>query len=282
MYKFEIKDLIEGSSSLEAYEQGIKFYRMNRIHSLEVFEERECIFAKVDDTFRHEVEIYLSNGHLHSTYCNCEKFQSSRGYCRHIVAVLTSLKMSERQTEASEKIESYPLTDFIDYYIDKDMASESDKVNIRVEYSISLDTYYQQSTVALRLGVGQLYVLKNPEEFFDAIRENKEYEFGKKFTFDPYGHSFNENDKLILDTINNIVDDQKYYNSGKFSYNKSNVIKGKEIPLTNRDLRTIIACLDGQEIDLIINDNPKKAKILHEDISLGMIYYLFLRLLIKM
>lgn len=268
MNKFEVNDIIKGSSSLTTYEQGIKYYKMNRIYSMEIDEERECIFAKVDDTFRYELEIYFSKGQIDSTYCNCEDFQTKRGYCRHIVAVLVSLKMPQKEEVRQIDQEAYPISEIIDYYVDNDSFNTSEKIKVKAEYTISLDTYYQQSTISAKLGVKQLYVLKNPEDFFSSFDEKLEYEFGKKFTFDPYGHSFLDKDEEVINIIKNIVDDQRYYNLGSFSYNKSTMIKGKEISLTNRDLKSILKILNGDEIDFNINGNLTRAKIVVGNISL--------------
>lgn len=268
MNKFEINDIIKGSSSLTTYEQGIKFYKMNRIYSLEKDEERECIFAKVDDTYRYELEIYFTQGKIASTYCNCEDYQTKRGYCRHLVAVLVSLKMPAKETIKQVDQEIYPISEIIDYYVDNDSFVSSEKVNVKAEYTLSLDTYYQKNTLSLKLGAKQLYVLKNPEEFFQAVDDKSEYEFGKKFTFDPYGHEFFEKDEKILSIVKNIVDDQRYYNLDSFTYNKSTIIKGKELSLTNRDLKSILQILNGDQIDLNINGNLTKAKITVGDIYL--------------
>lgn len=266
MINFEIREIIDRSSNLAVYKRGLEYYKMSRVDQLEIDRESESITAKVQGDNPHDVEVYFDEDHIIDARCDCEDYNTWKGFCKHIVAVLLCVKMDNKASYYNDHRKAYPINKIIDYYIDNDIQDISEKTIVDVSYSLSVDTYNRQSSLSLRIGESQFYVLKSPIEFFDTINQKLEYSFGKKFSFDPLRHSFTEKDSRVIQMIREIVEDQKYYNIGSVSNNKYSLIRGKEITLTNKNIKLFLSIIDGDEIELKINEKVQSAKVSCSDI----------------
>ncbi len=266
MLNFEIREIIDRASNLAVYKRGLEYYKTNKVYDIEIDRESEMISASVRGSGIYDVEIYLDEDHIVDANCECESFSTWRGFCKHIVATLLCVKMNNNSDYFNDHRKAFPINKIIDYYVDKDFEESPDKQEVKVAYSLTLDTYNQQVTLAVKLGENQLYVLKNPEEFFNNVEEMKEYTFGKKFSFDPKYHSFNEIDKKVIQIIKDVVEDEKYFNSTYFGNNKYTFIKGKEVLLTNKNLASLLQILDGEEIEIKMNENIGNVEITCSDI----------------
>ena len=82
-------------------------------------------------------------------------------------------------------------------------------INKRLEILEELDLL--NKTFKLYVGVAKLYTLNNYSklsDFYDAYKNNKKYELGKMFTYDPNKHYLKDDDKELLEFL---INNNNYY-----------------------------------------------------------------------
>lgn len=271
MFKFEIRDIIDRSSSLSVYKKGLEYYKKNKVENIIIDRENEMISAFVWGEKDYKVEIYFDEENITDASCECEDFSTWKGFCKHIVAVSLCVKMNNGSNFISSTKKSISVDKILDYYIDSEIQKTSEKEIVDAEYFLDIDTYSKHVTLSIKIGNKQSYVLKNPEDFFDSINYSLEFVFGKKFVFDPRSHYFSDKDWKVLKIVKNIIEDQKSYNSvfsvGSYSHHKYSLIKGKEITLSSRNLKSLLKILDNDFINIKIDGKLEIADIICKNID---------------
>lgn len=139
---------------------------------------------------------------------------------------------------------------------------ELDTPKEKVKIEVFLTKYDQDDffEVSFKIGNKKMYVLKNIADFISARSIKKELNFGKEFTYYPNRHTFDADDEVLCDYMEECLINQMYSESYK-----KNFVKGKLIFVSSIFLRRFLLMLKGREITL----NDEKFKVIEEDIPLN-------------
>ena len=114
----------------------------------------------------------------------------------------------------------------------------------------------EKSSVELKIGENKLYVVRNIKEFFACYNSGFEsMEFGKNFTYNPYLHSFKEEDLNIIELFkqaNELEEVAQATNSN--SRNSVKFLSGKKAYFTESMVRRLFKCLNNKAITAVIKD----------------------------
>jgi SNF2 family DNA or RNA helicase len=219
------------------YRRGLQYYHQFRVEQLTNAEKNSHWTAKVAGNKLYNVEVDIFEDEIFYN-CTCSAYEEYQS-CKHCVAVLLEIanklgekspikeiesneqKSSisiERQEEQSVLIEdtiSQLSINLIDTFAEDDFESTATVVGepIKVEYSLKPE-YQAKSTlltVEMKMGIERLYVVKNLKEILDFIEKKKEYYFSKSFSYDPYLHTFQEEDLEIFQLLSKINTSESFF-----------------------------------------------------------------------
>lgn len=293
------KTIINGCASIETYKRGLKYFREKKVCKLDYLAKEDCFFAEVEGANIYEVEIGLDNeGDVEYAECECLAYASYGGFCKHIVAVLLEIrKWYENKNLATHTQESMTKGDLKLVYPNDHKQDEEQKKTAAVVKSM-LDYVYRRQgepaekftllvepslivkwnnrigglviAMSLRVGEDKLYMVKNLEQFLQAIEAKKPLYFGKKFTYDPKHHSFTPEDKSLIDVLVEVYQINRYINPD-YGYNdwKEKLIRGKEAVLAPALVEKVVSCLKGRVFPAVVMDKfYPETTVLEEDLPL--------------
>lgn len=114
--------------------------------------------------------------------------------------------------------------------------------------------YGSSNYLELRVGEEKLYVVKNMREFLEAVSYGEELEFGKNFSYNPYVHSFKEEDKEIIRLLLNVYEtDRAAEKLTRYGDRPVKFLTGKKAYLTERNLKKFLELLGERTLDLAVN-----------------------------
>lgn len=252
-----MREIIDAATSLTVFREGFDLFKKNRVLRYNYNEEFNQVFAKVDDGELYHVDVKFSEGMFKNSFCECRDFYEKNGNCKHISACLIYTKLSE--DSVPEKV---TLPDLLDYYLDEDFEEIVGKEIIPIKYMLNNSEY--DNFLNIKVGL-QEYILKEPLSFFRHLKKNERYEFGKKFTFDPYIHSFSQEDQNVIDFLEEILR-ARLYTSYLLETPKAD---HKDIHLSDQQLYKFLSML--LSIDLIIDKEIESYPIIQEELDLRVI-----------
>lgn len=177
---------------------------------------------------RYYVDIIINdNNDIESYSCECKQYYNYDS-CKHIAACL--LKYKDKIFPDREAIRLKKMSDFLNSFKatnNKDIKTLKERVGIDVE--VSPDT----NQFKLSIGLTKKYVLNTEskyKDFLDALDNNKEYEFGKGFTYDPKKHYINDEDMELINFLR--MDSTRNYST--------NVYRTKFNELSNKEFITLL------------------------------------------
>lgn len=199
--------------------------------------------------------------------CDCPFFNKYRYVCKHITALYYYIinNKDEMQPLDQNMIENnFKATLLLDKL--KKNVDSDEKLKINVEYDIEFikASYLEyDAELTLRVGLDKLYVTKNIARFIDSIESNVEYEFGKKFVFNPIIHDFKDEDKPIIDYLKHLYYADTMKRQVGYSVKGENVIfSGKTVYLKNNMIRYILEKLKERNINIKVGyDELSNVKI---------------------
>lgn len=197
--------------------------------------------------------MFLENEKYVNSKCECPAFETWGGVCKHIVATFLFLKNQDKiDVKVKSKRNKKNSFDNIlsQYTLFEEIDNSKGKKKINVKYFIDFDKYRKNSILSIKLGLEQLYVLKDVRGFIEAYKSGKEFQFGKSFTYDPVNEYFDTRDTLVMELICKIVEEMDYLKGYSWSAYHVDFISGKNILLTNNNFIKLIDLLDGASIEL--------------------------------
>lgn len=139
-------------------------------------------------------------------------------------------------------------------------------VKLNIEY-----WYNKGSSIEIKIGEDRLYVVKNIRNFMEAYSKgNLEIEYGKGFTYDPKLHFFSEEDKEILDILQELYEaDLRNLDLSNYYQGFSKFLSGKKAYLTDMKLKRFLKYAKNREIAVSLKGiNYEKVKIIEDRIPL--------------
>ncbi|RJX24927.1 MAG: helicase [Dethiobacter sp.] len=254
----------------DTYLKGLKYFQNGAVIQLHFFKEDLVFEAVVKGTRLYHVNIeFDSNGTLLTAECDCPAFENYSGYCKHIVAVLTSIVL-KKKFKNTPAIEQKSIKDILDYFQKENNLTGKQELKLEVTLKYNLNYYGQEPyrRLSLKVGPDRTYIVKNISQFIEAKEEERSHYFGKKFTFDPCHHTFSPLDQPVLDLLTEIYALDTLREGSFFSGSRQ--LNGKEVALPNFFFKRFLNVLKGRKFSaIILNNEYTDMEIQEEDLALN-------------
>ncbi len=250
------------------FSRGIEIYHERRVREFQVTETEDgfwLITARVIGSGRHiyEVELSYDSGmdELVESYCECPAFYNYDRLCKHCVAVLLyftdyeklhpMLFLKQGTVRKEERIPALPAkpetTPAMKSLLMKQFMERTFPLTCReICGKVRLEPYLEcleSATVEFRIGIAQMYVLKDVFEFRKNMRNRAEYAYGKNLQFPHMRAAFEADSLKFVDFILHWTDcnEERFRTYAGFSFPPV---------LTYQKVRTME--LDGRELDAFL------------------------------
>jgi SNF2 family DNA or RNA helicase len=276
--------LIKKYTDEGTFKKGEELYRYGKVTDLNVEAENSKYFnfkaykleAWVDavdyDQYNVQVTFNDRSGFM-NVKCDCQNVLETyrkKGFCHHVVAML--LKYTKENTSPQAKnINASRVDRLLRDIKGSMMKSSSMKRDINIEVRYCYDNLNQLSSgLELRVGLDRFYVVKNIKEFLRAIEASEELEFGKGFTYTPSAHKFNNEDRKLIELLQeNYEIEAKSNNPGGFYYYGVKMFSGKRAFLLDKQLNRFLSLIKGRYIETSIQGvDYSEVRVFEEDMPL--------------
>lgn len=201
--------------------------------------------------------------------CQCQAFNTYKGCCKHIIALLLTYyydtshrpKLVFHELTKTDKIAAKMISKYTNKSI-SGLLIESSNKNIQLIPKLEID-YNKKLKMSFMIGHERPYVLRNISKFFYDMNDNNLVEYGKNLTFYHHIDQFNNDSKALVKYLLNNYYEYQFYNTNKYSYSN------------NHDLRYLLispSALDkffdiyiNKQIILIDNYIENKILLLNEN-----------------
>ncbi|CZR09508.1 DEAD/DEAH box helicase [Trichococcus collinsii] len=227
---YNTQDIKDITYSKTTFEKGLQLFESRTIRNFRSEEGGRSFYADIKGTKIYDVEVYLDEyGEIEDYYCPCPAFKGYPGPCKHVVAFLLELlnSSSEYRDERKSSIKKASTGDVTSNASMKQYDSEQtrrllnvlqfellqendlfDRVPIQVEFTLIMSNlrYGQRFSLQMRVGCGQLYIVKDCEYVVNSILTGQQVPFGKKFTFSADKHELSAEDRAVFLLLKQVSD----------------------------------------------------------------------------
>ena len=306
----EINKVLSSFDS-DTINKGKKYFEQDRVKIANFYyksDEDYTAECKVDGTYYYNVMVKKEKGKL-IYKCNCPAYQMYAGHCKHIIAVLFDLYINGEKYlnfKPHEEIsnpnnlykfsnitnnKNYISDDIIQYYeiLEFGDVYEKNVSNISVLPRLSLEL--KNLNLSFKIGNKRMYILKDLEEFYDTLENNRHIRYGKELEFKNQIECYNENSKDIVKFIKKVMGEYRilsdsisgYYNCNNKLYKSQILLKNSYIDdffdiaknINNGTIEIENYDIEYKYISLVEEDPVMKLKIEEKsngDIKIGNIY----------
>ncbi|MBW9148244.1 DEAD/DEAH box helicase [Clostridium sp. CM028] len=260
------EEIIREHSDKDSYKSGTEYYLSNKVKHIDIeIKKREDyretkITSDVESTnfTRYKVDTSFNNSNSFISYhcqCNdCYSYYGEVSMCKHVVATLLKYFYEKDEIiKAKRMAKTNSLIKQITKSINGDQRIKS-YLNVDVKYEHDPNSDNRKSFVSLKVGEDKQYVVKNIKEFFICYNKSFEsMEFGKKFTYNPYLHSFKEGDLNIIELFKEASELEAV--AGAANRYKGNTVKflsGKKAYFTDSMVKRLFKCLYNRDLTVVI------------------------------
>ena len=194
---------IRSEASDAAYERGRRYYRQNRVKTLDIEETEDGFYdcyADVQGTRKYHVFVALDqDGDLESYDCSCPASELYDGPCKHVVATL--FEIMERQQRkgrssgrngsraVSKKARPSDVKMLLDIFAPPQAAAPAEakaETHVHLVPRLYMMQEYGKMSkwLEFRIGAEKLYVLRNIRDFMKQVENGDIVEFGKNLSID--------------------------------------------------------------------------------------------------
>lgn len=239
-----------------------------------VFEELIGIDAVVRGNNRHkyqvEMEIDEDEIEVYDAYCSCQEFLSESGLCKHCIAVLLEyIKRRDCPSEGTNRIRMMKPTDseflsLMNLYAKREKDAYligSLREQIHLEPYLKFNQYFE-SNVGFKIGNGFMYVLKDLDEFCEAVKNARTIKYGKQLEFVHHINAFDKESQPLVKFLQENVGNQSGYYGSYYYYSRHM----KELPLDEDNLDALMNALEGRSFSCEVQGFHSKEWTIEEGI----------------
>lgn len=206
----------------KAYKKGVEYALNDKVLHISHDPEKEKITSVVAGGWLYDVTLVFQKGRLYSYGCDCPAFKEYPGACKHVVATLKIAQKKFDQYKSEQTQNKQSVADFLALFTRSEQKSR-EVLNFKIELTLFLQRQIY-GHINLKIGLERLYVIKNLKEFLTAMDKGDTLKFGAKFTYDPFLHTFKEEDRTIIEMLKDMLsqyeavnEDRGYYYGSPFS-----------------------------------------------------------------
>lgn len=258
--------IIQKNSDVGSYKMGKDYYLSNKVKhiDLEITDQENWTETNItstvyeSNTTQYKVETSFNNMTPFISYqCECNthfSFYNNRSMCEHVVATLLKYLYEKEQIIKEKEMVK---TNNLIKEITKNMNNANKAklyLDIEIKYQQDAISDSRKSFVELKIGEDKLYVVKNMKEFFNCYNKSFDsMEFGKKFTYNPYLHSFKEEDLDIIELFKEASElDEVGEALDTYRNNPVKFMSGKKAYFTDSMVRRLFKALKDRAITVVI------------------------------
>lgn len=263
MLKLADRALLDRVGMIGAYKKGIDYYKNGRVKDVKTNQSHDYFVANVHGSSVYEAKAkFNSRGEIINTYCDCFAFGSYYGDCKHIIALLLTIRDFQERGIFNHKNPEGDIRNILNQYRD-----QIDNPLIPVNLEVNFEFEYHEFLINLRIGEDKYYVVRNLRNFLWDLSNKKTIEFGKNFTYYPDIHMFNPKDKEIIDFLTILAENGE---EGNGYHMGSNVFSGKNIRLGRKSLEKFLDIMNSREFNIkYYNHEYENIKITEEKLNLN-------------
>ncbi|MDQ0217748.1 helicase SNF2 [Peribacillus cavernae] len=226
------KDFVKDMFSDTIFRRGLTYYKAGRVSDLEFDFANQVWNATVAGTEYYDVNIEIDEYGSVSSECDCPAFDNY-WECKHIVAVLLEISDLEavpnqkkaaprigtlRKGQANEFGAAERFIELLSAFNDpEENVSALSRQEVMLEYIVKTKPLSFSSnrdtmlTLEIKAGEKRLYVIKKIKEFLKAVEQGSTYYVTKKFSFDPFEHTFSDEDQEIIHLLADLCRQEEDY-----------------------------------------------------------------------
>ncbi len=197
----------------------------------------------------YDVVIYEQNGIILDCRCNC---MDGADVCKHILATIYEVynKYNDLKKLDEDTFRYREFAELINCFSKDEEAPANTYYNSNVQIvPVIKRELYNKFSISFKIGVTQLYKIKNIVEFCDTFEKESVYAYGKKLEFAHRRTAFLEESLPLLDFIIKYGNIIKYTNNNLSNYYGAKLNEGK-IFLNGEAWDELFDILNGKEIEI--------------------------------
>ncbi len=276
MIDLSTSEVLERSGWL-MYKRGAQYFQDGAVSNISTYRptgQGTHIVAEVEGSRNtaYEVQLVFTERGMYQTgSCSCPAFADGITPCKHMIAVMletierytnhtTVWSKKDRSAQENEEPKltqpsSYQIntaSSFVDQLMDQITNDDENLVPaakeplyIQFELSKVHSDARRSETVELSMkaGTSRLYVVKDPADFIDAWKQQKQLYFTQNFTYDPSQQIISEEDAAVMDQLYPLVKSQQWFDENPYFRSPSS--SGKAISLPNHFIKEVFPLLEN-------------------------------------
>ena len=244
------------------YLRGKALFKDHRTGKLEAEPDKNGVIVHVEENGDNEVSWgFYPNGVAKRYHCSCSDFQRFSGGCQHVVAAMFALNQVEASdipaggeapmtvpvASQSNVLNRQAVAELFRYEENEAQmirrTMKQKPLTIEFTLLIGKPEFFQPFAITMRVGEEYLYVVQDIRRVIEDLLEGNEVFFGKRFTFTEEQYTLKDEDRLLLETIQEV---DNVFNSvdavQQFSTPKEFIVPPQ---FMQRFLRLIEKCEEG-------------------------------------
>ncbi|WFA08438.1 SNF2 helicase associated domain-containing protein [Tissierella sp. Yu-01] len=235
----------------ETFLKGKTYNAIGRVREVKTNPERDLFVAKVVGTSTYEPTIrFNSFGNILHTSCTCQAFKKLDGDCKHVIALLITIRELDRNGMVSNKKTEGDLSNIIQKY-----RENRDVILTPVNLEINCEIDDMETTVNLKIGEERLYVVKSMAKFLSNIIDNNPTEFSKNFIFLPDLHYFKDEDKEFIEFLKLLYENYEYNYNPYYNHGYTRIFSGKKLRLNPITEEKFFDLMINRKLNLTLHNN---------------------------
>lgn len=245
MFRLDITDkqIKAHATNPVVYQVGVDYFQAGKVDDLIFNPDDRKLTASVSGTQRYQVQISLSRDALvRSFQCSCPAFRRYDGACKHVIAVLKAAQLQLPITAQRANGQNGAAQELLGFFENHNQETYQEELALEVE--VQINTGYRISAeLSLKVGLQRLYVVKDIGEFLKCIKTGRSLEFGKQFTFEPFKHTFNVQDRPVIELLMDMYEQHLDWMEMDSPYTASSLFEKKILPLKGVFIKKVFDAL---------------------------------------
>ncbi|SEO68693.1 Superfamily II DNA or RNA helicase, SNF2 family [Amphibacillus marinus] len=259
----ETQDIIKITGQ-RFYRRGLDYYKKGRVHQLSFNRAIQCWSATVKGASSYQVRIFLFKDDDLEATCNCPAYEAHYT-CKHIAAVLLAISHSQQPNQVyqepviQQSTDPFPLRMIQAFEANAPGVSQDRQllkimfILTEVKQGANMETYYKLS---IKAGDSQLFIVKDIEQFIEALLNQQVYKITNTFSYRPNLFSLMPNDLLICELVEQAIHHAHVYRTDFLE------LDNRELVIPPFLLKELLAHLVGSMLTFIKSeDNSSFAEI---------------------
>ena len=234
MPRFNISEqqILDLADNGRVYKKGFSYYTAGRVRNFIFSPDNGLVTANVIGGLRYAVQVaFEKDSSVRSYRCTCPAFTDYPGACKHVIAVLKAAQQKLPTAWPAPVVPNRIVEDLLEIFSDHHQEIPLEEVTLVVELQI-IPGHRVSAQMQLKLGLQQLYVVKDIEQFISSIKTGRSLEFGKQFTFEPSRQSFKEEDRAFIAMLQEMFEQHTALTEMQGPFYTTTLLCQKSLPLS--------------------------------------------------